>query len=231
LMGTGTTIGKMTSVQPSTIAMPTPTLALASKSPRRRQLLTEAGLAHEIIPSGIDDGQLSASAVHPAHWVTALAYMKAAAGAGQWAAAIPDRPAVVLGADTVCVKDTPVGQHTQHEIIGQPDDADHARAIITRLNNGAHSVITGVALIDTHAGQSDLFSAAAHVRVGDIGREAIDRYIDSGNWQGKAGAYNLFERLDAGWPIEFEGDPHTIVGLPIADLLPRLARLGITPAG
>lgn len=202
-----------------------PLLALASKSPRRRELLAEAGLEHEVIQSGVDDGRLSAGAVDPAHWVTALAYMKAAAGLGQWNAHQQGRDAVVLGADTVCVIDADTGP----EVIGQPEDADHARAIITRFENAPHRVLTGVALLHSRSGAHELFATQATVRVGRIPPEDLSDYLRSGNWHGKAGAYNLFERLDAGWPIEFDGDAHTIVGLPIADLLPRLARFGITP--
>jgi len=204
---------------------PTPTLALASTSPRRRQLLAEAGLEHEVIAPGVDDGALAAAAVDPHHWVTALAYMKAAAGLGQWRAHQPERRAVVLAADTVCVID----ESPSPEVIGQPEDADHARAIITRFQNAPHRVLTGVALIDAATDAPDLFATEAHVRVGAIPPDDLNAYLRSGGWHGKAGAYNLFDRLDAGWPIEFDGDPNTIVGLPVADLLPRLAAHGIMP--
>jgi septum formation protein len=68
-----------------------------------------------------------------------------------------------------------------------------------------------------------VFVVGADVRVGDLGGHRIAPYLASGDWRGKAGAYNLFERLDAGWPIAFEGDPLAIVGLPIAALRARLA--------
>jgi septum formation protein len=53
---------------------------------------------------------------------------------------------------------------------------------------------------------------------GDVDDDAIDEYVASGQWRGKAGGYNLEERLEAGWPIECEGDPTTVMGLPMRRL-------------
>jgi predicted house-cleaning NTP pyrophosphatase (Maf/HAM1 superfamily) len=61
------------------------------------------------------------------------------------------------------------------------------------------------------------------VRVGHIPDLEIEWYLASGQWRGKAGAYNLSERLTAGWPIEYDGDPGTIMGLPMRKLTGRLA--------
>jgi septum formation protein len=188
---------------------------LASKSARRRALLTEHGIAHTAIDAGLDDGELHDAGSPPEHWVAALAYLKARSGASAWLDEHRGDPAIVLGADTVCVKD--------NDIIGQPENEAAARATLERLSGGAHRVLTGVALVRTHAPGRDVFVVGADVRVGDLGEHRIAPYLASGEWRGKAGAYNLFERLDAGWPIAFEGDPLAIVGLPIAALRARLA--------
>lgn len=75
-----------------------------------------------------------------------------------------------------------------------------------------------------------LFTDTARVRVGRIPIAEIESYVASGQWRGKAGAYNLAERLAAGWPIEYEGDPATIMGLPMRRLTRCLARKwGIHP--
>ena len=74
-----------------------------------------------------------------------------------------------------------------------------------------------------------MFVDTATVTVGDIPGREVNAYVNSGQWRGKAGAYNLDERLEAGWPITFSGDPTTIVGLPMRRLLPLLERLGISP--
>ena len=163
----------------------------------------------------MDDGVLVRGDVTAAQWVAALAYFKAAAGMERLHQEHATGRCVVLGADTICVQD---GQ-----IIGQPRDADHARAILRQFENATHDVLTGVALIDLNT--RDLFVDQARVHVGDLGDERINEYVATDLWRGKAGGYNLQERLEAGWPIRYEGDPTTIVGLPMAMLGQRLVAL------
>lgn len=189
-------------------------LFLASKSPRRADLLRRHGFAFEQVSSGVDDALLVKGAVTPAEWVAALAHLKARAGARSLGARSGE--GVVLGSDTVVVKNG--------RVIGQPVDADDARRIIESLQRGEHEVVTGVALLAPGRGRV-LFTDAARVRVGDIGAERVEWYVSSGAWAGKAGAYNLEERLADGWPIEYEGDPGTIMGLPMARLAPVLRRV------
>jgi len=122
---------------------------------------------------------------------------------------------VVVGADTVCVH--------EGKIIGQPEDRDHAREIIKEMRSGTHEVLTGVALLDPFSDRRELFVDRSVVTVGDIADDEIEAYLDSGLWKGKAGAYNITERLAAGWPIEFSGDESSIVGLPLARVMERLA--------
>jgi septum formation protein len=186
-------------------------LILASRSPRRRQLLEEAGFGFEACPAPLDDAHLSPGDVIPRHWVGALAYLKANA-VQRGDAALSDGGAVILGSDTVVVKDT--------EIIGQPRDESDARRIIKRLASGTHRVMSGVALLVGSARR--VFVDEATVRVGAIGAEQIEGYLATGDWQGKAGAYNLYERIDDGWPIEYEGDPTCVMGLPMVRLTPML---------
>lgn len=185
-------------------------LILASRSPRRRQLLEAAGIDHEARPADLDDGDLRPPPCDPLHWVTALAYLKAR----RVFDSLPERK--VLGADTVVIK--------HGAIIGQPRDAAHARNIITTLRAGEHRVATGVAIL-APGRERTLLVDVAHVRVGDISDDEIDAYVASGDWRGKAGAYNLSERQDAGWPLECKGDPTTVMGLPIRRLTPLLASL------
>ena len=192
-------------------------LVLASRSPRRRQLLAEAGFAYTLSGQSVDDGGLLSGPVDPEQWVMALAYLKAVGGAE---AGLADT--VVLGADTICVG--PEGQ-----LIGQPRDADHAVEILRSFVGVPHSVVTGVALIDPVTQRREMFSDGASVTWGHVSDADIDAYVASGQWQGKAGAYNLRERLEAGWPIEFTGDPTSIMGLPMQALADRLPEWGVTP--
>lgn len=212
-------------------------MLLASTSPRRRQLLAELGLEHEAAAPGVDDGELVRGRVAPDQWAAAMAYLKAASGAdravGTPGAALDDR--VVLGADTLCIQDG--------EAIGQPADRADAERIIRNFESCAHEVVTGVSLVwagpaqprpdparPVHRSHRRIFIDRARVRVGPIGAQPIRDYIASGQWRGKAGAYNLSERLEAGWPIQYEGDPGTITGLPLRALARVLASLP-PPAG
>ncbi|MFG0284426.1 MAG: Maf family nucleotide pyrophosphatase [Phycisphaerales bacterium JB039] len=180
---------------------------LTSTSPRRRLMLQQMGLDFEVAAAVLDDGPLApGAATSPRHWVAALAYLKAAA------VARADPGATILGADTLC--------SMEGRIIGQARDAAHAAAIIEGFENRDHHVLTGVALLSPE--NRLLLTDVAVVRVGRIGPERIDEYVSSGDWRGKAGAYNLSERLEAGWPLEVTGDPGTVMGLPIRRLEPLL---------
>jgi septum formation protein len=197
-----------------------PRLLLASRSPRRRTILSDYGLPHDAEHPGFDDAILSPGGITPRQWVASLAYLKASVKA----ASLAHEPGsvVVLGADTICVHK---GNH-----IGTPIDALDAARILRLLCGGEHEVLTGVALIHLHPGRPDLrhlFVDSAIVRLGELSDEAIAEYVESGAWQGKAGGYNLAERLEAGWPLEYVGDPTTIMGLPMRELVPRLARMGV----
>jgi len=196
------------------VGTPSSHLLLASRSPRRLLLLREAGYHVDTIATFIDDGQLAPGRVTVAQWTAALAHLKATAAARN--SITPGADALIIGADTIVECDG--------RIIGQPRDADHARQIILHLSDREHDVITGVSIIHVATGCEDLFTDTARVTVGVIPSDSIDQYIATGQWRGKAGAYNLTERLAAGWPIQFEGDPATIMGLPMQRLSRHLAR-------
>lgn len=194
-----------------------PLVVLASASPRRRTMLTDAGIKHRVHPAQVDDGDLIPGAsTCPQAWVAALAYFKAVSSARTIEDEAFGSKIVVLGADTVCVQDG--------EIIGQPADRAHARAIIEQMSNDTHEVLTGVAIIEPVGGRRELFVDRSIVTVGEIPDHEIELYLDSEHWRGKAGAYNITERLAAGWPITFTGDETSIVGLPLSRTLDRVAR-------
>lgn len=190
-------------------------LFLASRSPRRRELLAEAGYLFDFDHPGLEDSELAEGDVTPRQWVAALAYLKARAGLDV-ARATRRTPDVIVGADTACVMD--------NRLIGTPTTASQARTMIADFANREHEVVSGLALICARSGRRLLASDAARVWVGPLSDPEIDEYVASGTWQGKAGAYNLIERIAAGWPIRYEGDPATIMGLPMTILADRLAR-------
>ncbi|MFN0012572.1 MAG: Maf family protein [Phycisphaerales bacterium] len=220
-----------------TMIQPGARLVLASTSPRRRDLLTRAlgEGGFDVIDPGVDDGQLrlgggvsggpgGGGAAPPGEWVRMLAYLKARAGAERLVREGHARPQMwVLGADTLCAH--------KGEILGKPRDAADARAMLARLMNDRHDVLTGAALIPALqspsqarggiAGEKSLVDRAVS-HLGPLTSEQLDSYIASGQWAGKAGAYNLEERAAAGWPIRAEGDPTCVVGLPMVAIEPWL---------
>ncbi|XHC26687.1 Maf family protein [Phycisphaerales bacterium ac7] len=197
---------------------PAPHLILASTSPRRRKLLGEYAILHRALKPPIDDGQLERGRIGATAWVASLAWLKARSVWDRLDHAEQDA-GVVLAADTVV--------HRDGEILGQPRDLDDARRIVSTLTDGTHRVLTGVCL---HArGERTWFVDRSEVRVGAVSPDRIERYLATGDWAGKAGAYNLHERIADGWPIEYEGDDTSIMGLPMKRLLPELERLGIRP--
>lgn len=195
-----------------------PFVVLASASPRRRSMFEQAGVRHAVLPASVDDGELGhASHVNPAEWVAALAYLKAASSAQLFIAdpQIEHKPnTLVIGADTVCVHNG--------RVLGQPGDRDEAYAMILSMSDAEHEVLTGIAIVDPMTGRREIFIDRSVVRVGTIPEHEIVAYLESEQWRGKAGAYNITERLAAGWPIEFDGDETSIVGIPMTRTLERV---------
>jgi septum formation protein len=192
---------------------------LASRSPRRTNLLRDAGIAHQAAHPGFDDALLVPGNVAPGVWIASLAYLKAWATWRELSRSTrgTPMPRFILGADTACLVDG--------DLVGTPTSAAEARAMISRMVARDHDVITGVAIIDTRSGGREVFVDRATVTIGELSDAHIDEYVATGAWQGKAGAYNLSERVDAGWPMRWEGDPTTIMGLPMRELQRRFGAL------
>lgn len=193
-------------------------LLLASGSPRRRELLTALGADFTIVPSNIDDGDLTPPpGATAAAWTIAMAYLKARAAVD---ALEPNQNGVVMGADTACELDG--------RIIGKPDCQNQARQTLRSMVGQTQRVVTGIALLDPSRPQTRrlLVADTALVTFGAIYEDAIDRYLIADAWRGKAGGYNLTERLADGWPITVQGDPDTVVGLPTGKLGQWLAATG-----
>ncbi|MDX9910468.1 MAG: Maf family protein [Phycisphaerales bacterium] len=208
-------------------------LVLASTSPRRRALLREAGIEHDAIAPGVDDAELTPGAACGKRWVMSLAYLKARAGVDALRATGDARDCVVLGADTLCQLD----DGTSRELMIAPRDASEARRMLRAMRSREHAVYTGLALVELagsacadasrrHEPPRAVIVDCARVRWGHVEDDEIERYIESGGWRGKAGAYNLTERVAEGWPIEVEGDPQGVMGLPIRRLAELSRALG-----
>ncbi|MDX2017634.1 MAG: Maf family protein [Planctomycetota bacterium] len=202
---------------------------LASRSPRRRELLREAGIDHEVMLPGFDDSALEPGDVAAEAWVSSLAYLKASSVAREMIrAGVATGDAFIVGADTTCVVKDARGRE---RFVGTPQNEQEAREMIREFVGREHAVVTGVAIVRVENGRlkRELFVDRATVTLGELSEAQINDYVASGAWRGKAGGYNLTDRVEAGWPLTWSGDPATIVGLPIGKLVARLRRSPRTP--
>jgi nucleoside triphosphate pyrophosphatase len=125
---------------------------------------------------------------------------------------------IVLGADTIVVIDG--------EPLGKPAGPDEARAMLRRLANREHQVITGVAVVDARSGRADATAVVTRVRMAGYGEADIDAYVETGEPLDKAGAYGI-----QGWGgalvAGYEGSFSNVVGLPLEETARLLAAFGV----
>jgi septum formation protein len=183
-------------------------LVLASASPRRRELLAQAGFLFQVHPAHIPEDPFEGE--DPFTYVVRLAREKAQAVYRELTSA--ERPAsphseslAVLGADTTVVLD--------NSILGKPEDAADAARMLRLLSGRTHRVITGVALV-TAAG-AEVAAEATAVRFLALSDEEIAAYVATGEPMDKAGAYAIQGRA-ARWIPRIEGCYFNVVGLPLA---------------
>jgi septum formation protein len=191
---------------------------LASRSPRRRELLTQVGYQYAELPAGAADVDETPHAGEPpADYVLRVACEKAAAG---WRAVIASGVAAlpVLTADTTVV--------VEGEIVGKPDDTAHAGVMLRRLSGRAHQVLTAVALASGAGVATRLSTSTVEFR--DITAAEIERYVSSGEPLDKAGAYAIQGRA-AIFVKTINGSYSGIMGLPLFETAELLGSLGITP--
>jgi septum formation protein len=130
--------------------------------------------------------------------------------------------ALVLSADTV-------GQNVAGQLIGTPETSDQALDMLRNLVGRRHTIVSAAAWAD--CGKHHAIVDEATVEIGAVSDDELQAYVATGQWQGKAGGYNLAERLAAGWSITVEGDPDTVMGLPMQQLLPKLLASGLQREG
>lgn len=177
-------------------------LVLASASPRRRELLAQAGFTFTVAPASIPEDLRPGE--NPLAYVTRLAREKAQdvyarLGSG-------DDSTVVLGADTTVV--APNG-----EVLGKPADAADAARMLRMLSGATHEVMTGVAVVS--ASGTEVAAEVTHVSVVTLSDEEIAAYIATGEPMDKAGAYAI-QGYPARWIPRIHGCYFNVVGLPLA---------------
>jgi len=180
-------------------------LVLASASPRRRELLTQAGYRFEVRPAHIPEDPLPGE--DPIAYVTRLAREKAEAVFRDLtdASPKPEETLVVLGADTTVALD--------NIILGKPEDAADAARMLRLLSGRTHRVITGVAVV-TKKG-AEVAAEATAVRFLTLSDAEIAGYVAGGEPMDKAGAYAIQGRA-ARWISRIEGCYFNVMGLPLA---------------
>lgn len=193
-------------------------LVLASASPRRAELLKTAGFTFEVRPADVDETPRPAEPA--ATYVLRVARDKALAAAGR----VNGNDAWILAADTVVV----VGGG----ILGKPTGPAEARRMLSMLSGVVHEVLTAVVV--RHAGSETSEVVSTRVRFAALSAAEIDWYVESGEPDGKAGAYAI-QGLGSRFVDWIEGSWSNVVGLPVATVYRMLGGAAcyahVNPAG
>ena len=183
---------------------------LASKSPRRKELLENIGLKFSVLVTDTDESTVPKN-LEPGIYVSELSMLKAVA-----AAKFADKNTFVIGADTIVV--SPDG-----EIIGKPASREEAFDILRKLSGRVHSVYTGITVTDTN----DMHTVSSFEKTDVTFRELSDReinyYIDNFSVLDKAGSYGIQEYAGT-FVSKIEGDYFNIVGLPLCRLCTMISK-------
>ncbi len=211
-----------------------PKLILASRSPRRRELLAAAGYDFEVFPPSDDAENGTCAEETPEELVVRLARQKAADVARRitlepatndlWCGrpgCISRRDAgttrLILGCDTVA--------ECAGKILGKPADREDAKAMLALLSGQEHRVYSGLCLWPLPDGEPAARVAVTTLRMDPLAPELLDAYIAGGQWQGKAGAFGYQDGLD--WVHVVEGSESNVVGLPMELLAEMLEKFAI----
>jgi septum formation protein len=184
-------------------------LILASASPRRAEILRNAGFTFEVQPAHIDESLLPNE--KPAAYVLRLAESKAEA-----IAKITNEPAFILGADTTVV--------ARHEILGKPKDAADARQMLNLLSAKTHEVLTGLAIFHTPSGERASHVETTRVTFLQLTEADIENYIATREPFDKAGAYGI-QGIGGKFITRIEGDYFNVMGLPVSKLWQMLSTM------
>jgi len=192
-------------------------IILASRSPRRIALLRDAGIAFTAIPPKYDEPDMSRWQLSPVAFAESVSHYKARSLADEH----PE--SLILGADTVVA--------LAGKLFGKPVDVEDARRILVALTGTTHEVITGITLYEPATGRRRITHETTRVTMRAMSASQLEEYLDSGEWQGKAGAYGIQDSGDA-FVERTEGSFSNVVGLPMELVMEVLAEFGVTdPTG
>lgn len=184
-------------------------IILASTSPRRRELMTQAGYNFEVISPECDE---NIEIDDPSAFVEELSLRKCTAGSKM----ISDS-AVIIGADTVVACDG--------KILGKPHDKKEAFSMLKSLSGKTHSVFTGVTVIDNTTQTVITFHEKTDVVFYEVDDDEIQWYVDTQEPMDKAGAYGI-QGKGVFLVRKINGDYNNVVGLPVAHLIRVMKQLG-----
>ena len=187
-----------------------PVLILASKSPRRRYLLEQAGLSFSVVPSDIDETAVPLSS--PEVYVRALSEAKAKSIAKQH----PEK--WVIGADTIVVKESTV--------LGKPASVDEARFMLKQLSGQPHQVYTGYSILCRAKNRKFSEAVRTEVLFKNLTDEEIEWYIHTKEPFDKAGAYAI-QGLGTFLVKRINGSYTNVVGLPVCEVVEFLIKEGV----
>ena len=194
--------------------MNTKKIILASKSPRRSELLKQIGMDFTVLVSDADENIEENS---PKDYVMSLSKIKATA---VYEELKEKEDILIIGADTVVVHND--------RILGKPKDREDAIATLKSLSGQVHEVMTGVTLIDVTEGNVSYYTfyEATKVHMFSMTEEEIISYVASGEPDDKAGSYAI-QGLGAKFIEKIDGDYNNVVGLPISAIYQKLKELNI----
>jgi len=184
-------------------------LILASKSPRRYELLKQVGLEFDVIPSRVEEDFVKGES--PRKHVLRLAEAKALDVGNQH----PDR--WVVAADTIVYVD--------HSILGKPKNREEAKKMLRRLSGKEHRVLTGFSVHHLERGKGDRQAVQTAVKVKKLAQPEMDCYVKTGEPYDKAGAYAI-QGMGSFMIESIKGSYTNVVGLPVCELIRMLSRLG-----
>ena len=182
---------------------------LASKSPRRRELLEGIGMKFDIFESSADESSISKD-IDPALYVQELAMLKSSSVAAE----VKDK-SLVIGADTVVGHDG--------KIIGKPKDFEDAYSMLSSFSGSSHKVYSGISVTDSSTGHTVTDYAVTEVFFTDISPKEITDYINTYKPFDKAGAYGIQEYASL-FVEKIHGDFFNVVGLPLSKLYALLKK-------
>lgn len=182
-------------------------IILASKSPRRKQLLESIGMEFEIIPSNFEEDIVGKK--FSKSFIESLAYEKAKDVSSQV------KEGLIIGADTVVI--------LGNKILGKPKDKEEAIKMLQTLSGKTHKVITGVAIIDKYENKTLINSTITKVTFRKIALREIEAYVETGEPMDKAGSYGIQNAIGTLFVEKVDGCYNNVVGLPL-NLLAKMLK-------